>query len=149
MCDWEEFIFGCQCTYTKRKNYCHFARNDPNHQCFGVQVLKKVWDIPEACEKCCSRRTATNGWGNQCVAQGTSEYFGVRDDSMQKLIAIQVNAVVVEIERCKHQGLQDRAIRYSGYLFETLIRGHLLVANSVNVSVAFRFVPIGENKPRG
>ena len=43
MCDWEEFIFGCSCSYTKRKNYCHFARNDPNHQCFGVQVLKKVW----------------------------------------------------------------------------------------------------------
>lgn len=77
MCDWEEFIFGCQCTYTKRKNYCHFARNDPNHQCFGVQVLKKVWDVPEACDKCCSSRAAmqasTSGWGHQYVAHGSGE----------------------------------------------------------------------------
>ncbi|KAF3760474.1 hypothetical protein M406DRAFT_244396, partial [Cryphonectria parasitica EP155] len=54
MCDWEEFIFGCSCSYTKRKTYCHFARNDPNHQCFGVQVLRKVWDVPEACDRCMS-----------------------------------------------------------------------------------------------
>ncbi|KAK2615407.1 hypothetical protein N8I77_002165 [Diaporthe amygdali] len=60
MCDWEEFIFGCSCSYTKRKNYCHFARNDPNHQCFGVQVLKKVWDVPEICDKCSQRNNRTS-----------------------------------------------------------------------------------------
>ncbi|CAN8105740.1 unnamed protein product [Discula destructiva] len=71
MCDWEEFIFGCTCTYTKRKNYCHFARNDPNHQCFGVQVLRKVWDVPEACDRCASSRAAqaSNGWNHQYVSQ--------------------------------------------------------------------------------
>lgn len=84
MCDWEEFIFGCSCSYTKRKNYCHFARNDPNHQCFGVQVLKKVWDVPEACDKCstsgarsssrAAMQTPTNGWGHEYVAQEQSEY---------------------------------------------------------------------------
>lgn len=84
MCDWEEFIFGCSCSYTKRKNYCHFARNDPNHQCFGVQVLKKVWDVPEACDKCstsgsgsssrATMQTPTNGWGHEYVAQEQSEY---------------------------------------------------------------------------
>lgn len=79
MCDWEEFIFGCSCSYTKRKNYCHFARNDPNHQCFGVQVLKKVWDVPEACDKCStsSSRAAmqapAGGWGHGYVAQEQSE----------------------------------------------------------------------------
>ncbi|KAI3395479.1 hypothetical protein diail_1265 [Diaporthe ilicicola] len=60
MCDWEEFIFGCSCSYTKRKNYCHFARNDPNHQCFGVQVLKKVWDVPEVCDKCSQKNNRTS-----------------------------------------------------------------------------------------
>lgn len=77
MCDWEEFIFGCSCTYTKRKNYCHFARNDPNHQCFGVQVLKKVWDVTEACDKCSSSRASTtNGWshGQQYVPQESGEF---------------------------------------------------------------------------
>lgn len=77
MCDWEEFIFGCSCSYTKRKNYCHFARNDPNHQCFGVQVLKKVWDVPEVCDKCNtnSSRAAmqASGWGHGYVAQEQSE----------------------------------------------------------------------------
>ncbi|PMD37992.1 hypothetical protein L207DRAFT_584913 [Hyaloscypha variabilis F] len=24
-------------------NYCHFARNDPFHQCFGVKVIKNTW----------------------------------------------------------------------------------------------------------
>lgn len=93
MCDWEEFIFGCQCTYTKRKNYCHFARNDPNHQCFGVQVLKKVWDVPEACDKCCSSRAAmqssTNGWSHQYVVQETSEHICALCILEQTLIAIQ------------------------------------------------------------
>jgi len=77
MCDWEEFIFGCSCTYTKRKNYCHFARNDPSHQCFGVQVLKKVWDVPEACDKCSNSRAApTNGWshGQQYVPHESGEF---------------------------------------------------------------------------
>lgn len=78
MCDWEEFIFGCACSYTKRKSYCHFARNDPNHQCFGVQVLKKVWDVPEPCDRCAASNRAamqtTNGWSNgQYVAQESSE----------------------------------------------------------------------------
>lgn len=75
MCDWEEFIFGCSCSYTKRKNYCHFARNDPNHQCFGVQVLKKVWDVPEACDKCSSSARAARGWSHQSYVQDPSECY--------------------------------------------------------------------------
>ncbi|KAL2273750.1 hypothetical protein FJTKL_04132 [Diaporthe vaccinii] len=69
MCDWEEFIFGCSCSYTKRKNYCHFARNDPNHQCFGVQVLKKVWDVPEICDKCSQRNNRTSSRSYQPYGQ--------------------------------------------------------------------------------
>lgn len=78
MCDWEEFIFGCSCSYTKRKNYCHFARNDPNHQCFGVQVLKKVWDVPEVCEKCANNnraamQTSSRGWAHDYESQESSK----------------------------------------------------------------------------
>lgn len=73
MCDWEEFIFGCSCSYTKRKNYCHFARNDPNHQCFGVQVLKKVWDVPEICDKCSQRNNRTSSRSYQPYGQDPSK----------------------------------------------------------------------------
>ncbi|KAH8742801.1 hypothetical protein F5883DRAFT_441769, partial [Diaporthe sp. PMI_573] len=50
--DWEEFIFDCSCSYTKRMNYGHLARNHLNHLYFGVQALKKVWNVPEICDKC-------------------------------------------------------------------------------------------------
>jgi hypothetical protein len=73
MCDWEEFIFGCSCSYTKRKSYCHFARNDPNHQCFGVQVLKKVWEVPEMCDKCSQRNSRTSSRAYPPYAQDPSE----------------------------------------------------------------------------
>lgn len=78
MCDWEEFIFGCSCSYTKRKNYCHFARNDPNHQCFGVQVLKKVWDVPEICDKCSQRNNRTSSRSYQPYGQDPSEWTSAR-----------------------------------------------------------------------
>ncbi|KAL2758640.1 hypothetical protein ACRALDRAFT_207778 [Sodiomyces alcalophilus JCM 7366] len=32
MCDWEEFLFTCSHSTVRLKAYCHFARNDPNHQ---------------------------------------------------------------------------------------------------------------------
>lgn len=103
MCDWEEFIFGCSCSYTKRKNYCHFARNDPNHQCFGVQVLKKVWDVPEACEKCSNinraamQATAPNGWSHQYVAQESSEWYPISfSHVLVTLIVTQASVVVDE-----------------------------------------------------
>ncbi|POS80552.1 hypothetical protein DHEL01_v201053 [Diaporthe helianthi] len=74
MCDWEEFIFGCSCSYTKRKSYCHFARNDPNHQCFGVQVLKKVWEVPEICDKCSQRNNRTSSRAYQTYGQQPGEF---------------------------------------------------------------------------
>ncbi|RTE72530.1 hypothetical protein BHE90_013050 [Fusarium euwallaceae] len=43
MCDWEEFLFLCNHSTLRLKSYCHFARNDPNHQCFGVKVLRNSW----------------------------------------------------------------------------------------------------------
>ncbi|RYP18938.1 hypothetical protein DL765_003616 [Monosporascus sp. GIB2] len=43
MCDWEEFLFVCNHSVLRLKSYCHFARNDPNHQCLGVKVLRDSW----------------------------------------------------------------------------------------------------------
>ncbi|KAF2750175.1 hypothetical protein M011DRAFT_390781, partial [Sporormia fimetaria CBS 119925] len=33
--------------------YCHFARNDPLHQCFGAWNVKREWQQPEIlCDNC-------------------------------------------------------------------------------------------------
>ncbi|KAK1973272.1 hypothetical protein LZ30DRAFT_34607 [Colletotrichum cereale] len=61
MCDFEEFFFLCSHSVVKKKSYCHFARNDPNHQCFGVQVLKKTWRQARLCDKCLAK-ASTGTW---------------------------------------------------------------------------------------
>ncbi|RDI77148.1 hypothetical protein Vi05172_g12905 [Venturia inaequalis] len=33
--------------------HCHFARNDPNHQCFGTYTIEREIDLPkENCPDC-------------------------------------------------------------------------------------------------
>ncbi|KAF2277341.1 uncharacterized protein EI97DRAFT_361309, partial [Westerdykella ornata] len=33
--------------------YCHFARNDPLHQCFGAWNIKREWEQREVeCSQC-------------------------------------------------------------------------------------------------
>ncbi|KAI0472546.1 hypothetical protein GGR56DRAFT_676629 [Xylariaceae sp. FL0804] len=53
MCDWEEFLFDCSHSTLRLKSYCHFARNDPNHQCMGVKVLRHSWpQRGQLCDDC-------------------------------------------------------------------------------------------------
>jgi hypothetical protein len=52
MCDLEEFLFSCGHNTFRLKAYCHFARNDPNHQCFGVKQLRDSWAQVYECETC-------------------------------------------------------------------------------------------------
>ncbi|OIW31568.1 hypothetical protein CONLIGDRAFT_678038 [Coniochaeta ligniaria NRRL 30616] len=52
MCDLEEFLFSCGHNIFRLKSYCHFARNDPNHQCFGVKQLRDSWAQVYECEAC-------------------------------------------------------------------------------------------------
>ncbi|OHE94031.1 hypothetical protein CORC01_10723 [Colletotrichum orchidophilum] len=52
MCDWEEFLFTCNHSVLRLKSYCHFARNDPSHQCFGVKVLRNSWQQSVPCDNC-------------------------------------------------------------------------------------------------
>ena len=61
MCDWEEFIFSCDHSIVKLKSYCHSARNDPNHLCFGVKVLRNSWRQGIPCEPC------FHAWNSQGV----------------------------------------------------------------------------------
>ncbi|KAF4507859.1 hypothetical protein G6O67_004311 [Ophiocordyceps sinensis] len=63
MCDWEEFLFACNHSILRLKSYCHFARNDAHHQCFGVKVLRNSWRQGVLCEKCEAECRATRAKG--------------------------------------------------------------------------------------
>ncbi|KAM7204114.1 hypothetical protein V8F33_001749 [Rhypophila sp. PSN 637] len=64
MCDYEEFVFTCAHSTIRLKSYCHFARNDPNHQCFGVKKLRNVWDQNYECESCRERKSREQQWNH-------------------------------------------------------------------------------------
>ncbi|KAF2473569.1 uncharacterized protein BDR25DRAFT_165268, partial [Lindgomyces ingoldianus] len=45
-----------QCGHEEKRvtSHCHFARNDPLHQCFGVWTMKREWWVRERmCKDCC------------------------------------------------------------------------------------------------
>ncbi|KAL2017637.1 hypothetical protein VTK56DRAFT_1905 [Thermocarpiscus australiensis] len=52
MCDFEEFIFTCGHAFIRLKNYCHYARNHPQHHCRRVKKLRNCWLQPDECERC-------------------------------------------------------------------------------------------------
>ncbi|RDA93636.1 hypothetical protein CP533_4918 [Ophiocordyceps camponoti-saundersi (nom. inval.)] len=56
MCDWEEFLFTCNHSALRLKSFCHFARNDPYHQCYGVKVLRNSWNQGKLCDNCLAER---------------------------------------------------------------------------------------------
>ncbi|PHH90429.1 hypothetical protein CDD83_3666 [Cordyceps sp. RAO-2017] len=60
MCDWEEFLYSCNHSVLRLKSYCHFARNEPDHQCYGVKVLRNSWQQGVLCEKCTAQCQAAN-----------------------------------------------------------------------------------------
>ena len=81
MCDYEEFLFACGCSTFRLKSYCHFARNDPNHQCFGVKKLRDTWDQASDCEACSQRKTndqwaRSQGFGGGAYASTGSSAAG-------------------------------------------------------------------------
>lgn len=73
MCDYEEFLFACGCSTFRLKSYCHFARNDPNHQCFGVKKLRDSWDQATDCEACTQRKMSSQ-FGAATVSFGSGSY---------------------------------------------------------------------------
>ena len=52
MCDFEEFLFDCRHSEIRLKSWCHFARNEPNHRCHGVKVLRNTWPQLRLCDPC-------------------------------------------------------------------------------------------------
>lgn len=54
MCFYEKINFITCGHYQKRLiQHCHFARNDPGHQCFGAWSFKREWDQCDSkCDSC-------------------------------------------------------------------------------------------------
>ncbi|KAF1838062.1 hypothetical protein BDW02DRAFT_482161, partial [Decorospora gaudefroyi] len=54
---YEEITFSCGDTEHHLMQHCHFARNDPGHQCFGAWNLKRKWRQPASeCEDCIRKK---------------------------------------------------------------------------------------------
>lgn len=56
MCEIEIFTMACSHEFTKLLSYCHFARNDPLHQCFGPKTVKNRWAQRAICGSCAEAR---------------------------------------------------------------------------------------------
>jgi hypothetical protein len=58
MCYYEEIHFvSCGHKEKRLQKYCHFARNDPGHQCFGAWNIRQAWEQHETeCENCAKHR---------------------------------------------------------------------------------------------
>lgn len=57
MCGYEKITY-ILCAHTRNRlvSYCHFARNDPFHQCWGVQTVKREKTVTsQRCPDCCGR----------------------------------------------------------------------------------------------
>lgn len=54
MCNHERIIYeDCQHRFLRLISHCHFARNDPFHQCWGVRAIKRLRRIiGEKCPGC-------------------------------------------------------------------------------------------------
>ena len=52
MCSFELMTYPCQHHVFRRCSYCHFARNDEDHACRGVKVLKRTRQDSSDCDAC-------------------------------------------------------------------------------------------------
>ncbi|KAJ9626543.1 hypothetical protein H2203_004176 [Taxawa tesnikishii (nom. ined.)] len=70
MCKYEIVYFACGCGMKRLVEYCHFARNDINHQCFGAWGIKREWrNEYEYCEPC-QKRTGQSGPADKPLPKG-------------------------------------------------------------------------------
>jgi hypothetical protein len=75
MCAYD-LIYHVPCGHTERrlKKYCHFARNDPGHQCFGAWTIKDRWEQPRyECENCTKHRQYAEASG---LGGGVQQFYG-------------------------------------------------------------------------
>lgn len=65
MCFYEKIKFSCSHVEHLLIQHCHFARNDPGHQCFGAWNVRREWYQREmSCSDCVRQKqynSATHG----------------------------------------------------------------------------------------
>ena len=53
MCNYENITFACGHSKRGLIKYCHFARTDPDHNCFGAWSIKRERRLPlDNCRDC-------------------------------------------------------------------------------------------------
>lgn len=64
MCYYDKVNFACGHFERRLAQYCHFARNDPGHQCFGAWHWKREWNqIETNCNDCMSQQQYARNQG--------------------------------------------------------------------------------------
>lgn len=79
MCYFELITFRCRHQVHRRFSHCHFARNDPFHDCVGVKQLKRKWYQADAdCDDCIQQRVEAQQQQQEQAQQAQQEYFQPR-----------------------------------------------------------------------
>ncbi|KAL2353093.1 hypothetical protein BJ546DRAFT_127192 [Cryomyces antarcticus] len=66
MCQYEAITFRCGHTMRRLIKYCHYARNDPNHECLGAWSVARSFTMPnDDCPPCVSARVDAGQGGHQ------------------------------------------------------------------------------------
>ena len=53
MCQFEKLNYGCGHEQFRIYKHCHFARNDPEHRCYGAWTISNEMNVPQnKCPRC-------------------------------------------------------------------------------------------------
>ncbi|KAK4463979.1 hypothetical protein QBC42DRAFT_304448 [Cladorrhinum samala] len=75
MCDYEEFIWTCNCSDFRLKSYCHRARNTPGHACTFVKRLRHCWEQGRPCDNCIMRQREREVAEAEAQAQAVAAWY--------------------------------------------------------------------------
>lgn len=98
MCQYEGITYACTHSKLRIWKHCHFARNDPNHQCFGAWTIEREVELPK--ENC-----------PDCVGAGYPRLVNVGNNTGGWNGITVWNVLVVNSERRIFSGGTDRSDR--------------------------------------
>lgn len=99
MCDYEQFIYTCGHTPTRKYSHCHAARCNDYHMCRSVKVLKRVWHQAFDCPDCMQ--------GNQSGVNGSRKgYWFWEPSSVRDVLSLQ--KCFARFQRCLQWNVVDR-----------------------------------------
>jgi hypothetical protein len=98
MCEYEEFAFTCDPNHSviKLKCYCHFARNSAAHHCFGVKILRIIWEQGRPCDSCMPPTRALTHSEQMQEAYRTEERLAAAQHIRSQLDAQQAQRIAAQ-----------------------------------------------------